>query len=208
MEWIRKQYKAAKSERDSNGEFRILLIRTDECEIPPDFTDLRNSIDLHDCRLELGTAYALLFSLYYNEIKNEFEKQEIYVSRTWREGKEASLADYVCRILTSKGFRLIGDSKDQEGFSKKDGQERIRSIISSCEGLVSILPDRGEGTTSEQMIKEILIALDLRIPCLVITDPNVRLPDQIETQAIRLGERSAEVETILQKNISKHRDRM
>lgn len=207
-ELIKAQYEAAIEQQTKHKEFRILPIRIDDSDISPDFRNIRVPIDLHSPHLDLDTAYQVLFSLYYNNIGTEFDKRDLYISRTWREGKEAELADHICRILVSSGFRLIGDSNDQESFYKKDDQERIRSIISSCGGVVSILPDRGQGTTSDPIIKEIQIALDLKIPCLIITEPNVHLPSQLDSLAIRLeAQLTKEVDEItLQRNVARLND--
>ena len=184
-EGLKKQYNHAADHKKKYNEFRILPVRIDDCDLPP-YMDIDNSIDLNDSKLDLETANELLFSLYYNDIGAEFEKPEIYVSRTWRENKESELANYVCKQLISKGFRLIGDSKDREGYD----EERIKSIISSCGELVSILPDRGRGTTSTYMVEEIEIALDFKMPCLIVTEPNVQLSEQLERLAIRLAPES------------------
>lgn len=207
-EWIKKQYQAAIEQKAKHKEFRTLAIRIDESELLPDFADMGDPIDFRDRQLDLDIAYRVLFSLYYKYVGTGFEKQDIYISRTWREDTEAELADYVCRVLISKGFRLIGDSKDQEGFYGKDDQERVRSIISSCGGLAAILPDRGRGTTSEPMIREIQLALDLRIPFLIITEPNVQLPDELDKVALRLATPILEKvdETTLQRNIVKFKE--
>jgi TIR domain len=111
--WIRKQYEIATEHQMKFRDFHIIPVRIEECD-PPDYIGPVNIIDLYSQGLDLDNASSLLYSLYYNDIGFEFEKPEIYVSRTWREDKhnEVELADYVCKLLIDTGFRLIGDSKD------------------------------------------------------------------------------------------------
>jgi hypothetical protein len=134
----------------------------------------------------------------------EFEKQEIYISRTWRKN-DADLANYVCDLLIKFGFRLIGDSEDQRIFYKKTAQERIKSIMSSCGGFVSILPDRGSGTTSDPMLKEIEIALELKLPYLILAEPTINLSDGLDKLVLHLDINSAKSSKYesLQKSIQK-----
>ncbi len=110
------------------------------------------------------------------------KNRDIYISRTWRKS-EAGVADAVCRQLVEAGFRLIGDSEDQEGF---DEGQRVESIISSCGALVAILPDRGQGTTSKYMLREIEIASRLQLPFLVVKESSVDLPGEPAVQAMHI----------------------
>jgi hypothetical protein len=92
-----------------------------------------NCINLINRYLDLDTANQLLTYLYHRVMGREFEKQDIYISRTWRKD-DADLANHVCDLLIKFGFKLIDDSEDQRVFYKKTAQERIKSIMSSCGG--------------------------------------------------------------------------
>ena len=178
--WVREEYEFAIGQRTRFKDFRIVPVRIEECEVPG-FLETTRWIDLRNGNLDLETANELLISLYYDDAAIESGKtRDIYVSRTWRES-EAFLADYVSKLVDKAGFRLIGDSKDQAGFNEGD---RIKSIISSCGGLVAILPDRGQGITSEYMLKEIKLAQDLCIPCLIVAESTVKLSDDLAKIAI------------------------
>ena len=79
-----------------------------------------------------------------------------------------------------QGFRLIGDSQDQQGF----GEDRIERIIVSCGAFVCILPFRDgvtEATADDKpykyFLQEIDIATERGIPTIVIADPRVRRSD-------------------------------
>ena len=174
-EWIRKQYQMGVEEQRRFKDFRILPLRIGEFKLP-DFLENLSSINLRDYQLDFNTANELLISLFYNDMGYAFENREIYVSRTWRD-KEAVLADNICKKLIIHGFKLIGDSKDQQFFYGKF-QERIKSIIKSCGGLVAILPHRGDGTTSPYILEEIEVAMNLNLPCLIIAEPNVQIPEK------------------------------
>jgi hypothetical protein len=98
--------------------------------------------------------------------------KDIYISCSWRD-HELMMMKKVCRSLIDSGFRLVGDSKDQEGF--KDEKDRILSIMSSCGGFVAIVPDRGGGTTSSYILEEIRIAEGLSLTGFVVAEPAVPL---------------------------------
>ena len=131
----------------------------------------------------MSTAFQIISSIYYNEVDNlPANSKDVYISRTWRES-ESDLANFICQLLDNAGLRLIGDFTDQAGF---DGNNRIQSIISSCGGLVAILPHRGENKTSKYMLEEIEIAKKSNLPCLIIADPDVHLADELDKKAIRM----------------------
>jgi hypothetical protein len=177
--WVKEEYNAALGQRTQFEEFRIIPIRFEECEVPG-FLQTTKWLDIAGGQFDIIPANDLLASLYYDDVDLGLGKnRDIYISRTWREN-EADQADIICRLLVKAGFRLIGDSKDQEGFA--EGQ-RVESIISSCGGLVAILPDRGQGKTSKYMLKEIEIARDLNLPYLIVKESTVDLPGELANQA-------------------------
>lgn len=182
--WVQEEYNAAVGQRTQFKEYRIIPIRIEECEVPG-FLQTTKWLDLPDGMLDLNSAYDLLASLYYGDatLPSLGKAQDIYVSRTWRES-EAPLADHVCKLLDKAGFRLIGDSKDQAGFEEG---KRVESIISSCGGLVAILPDRGQGQTSKYMLQEIETAQNFDLPCLIVAESSVKIPDSIDNPVIRMS---------------------
>lgn len=202
--WVEEEYDFAINQRTRFKDFRIVPVRIEDCEVPG-LLQTTKWIDLHNGILDIETANELLTSLYYDDGSMEPGKtRDVYVSRTWRES-EARLADYVCRLLDEARFRLIGDSKDQSGF--KEG-ERVKSIISSCGGLAAILPDRGQGITSEYMLKEIKFAKDFNLPCLTIAEPTIKIPEDVDKSTIYMKVEDVKngVPAILQRGIEKFID--
>lgn len=181
--WVKKEYEYAEVQRINHQGFRIIPVRSEACEVPG-FLQTTKWIDLPQNKLDLATGAQILTDLYYDEVDLEFEStREVYVSRTWHEGTEAIVADWVCELLIKAGFRLIGDSKDQEGFS----EDRIKSLICSCGGFVAILPDRGQGKTSRYIVRETEIARTQNMPNMVVAEPQVELPQSISASAIRIA---------------------
>lgn len=180
--WVQQEYKAAIGQRNRFRDFRFIPVRIEKCEVPEFLRTIRR-IDILDGRLDLKTANQLLTGLYYDNIASIRGKtRDVYVSHTWRTS-EACLADYVCQQLDKARFRLIGDSPDQAHF--EDGK-RVESIISSCGGLVAILPNRGRGKTSKYILKEIQFAQALSLPYLVVKEPGVELPENLAESAINI----------------------
>lgn len=163
--------------------FRIIPVRIDGCKVP-EHLSINKWIDLKNGEIDLESLVNLFLSLSYKDVySHSLDTRDVYVSRTWREN-EARLADNICKMLDEHGFRLIGDYEDQSGFDEHD---RVKSIISSCGGLVAILPHRGNGKTSRYMLKEIKIAKDINLPVMIVADAKVNLPDDIAKSAIKIS---------------------
>jgi hypothetical protein len=181
--WVEEEYAVATSQQRRFQQFRIIPIRIEECE-PPGFLRTKRWLDMPNQALDVGAANQLLASFYdYDVALAGGGTGDVYIARTWREN-ESGLADYVCGLLIRAGFRLIGDSQDQAGF--EDGQ-RVASIMSSCGGFAVIVPDRGGGSTSEFILDEIQIARAQGLPSLVVAEPAVKLPTELDEQALRLA---------------------
>ncbi|WP_321421364.1 toll/interleukin-1 receptor domain-containing protein [uncultured Methanobacterium sp.] len=194
--WVKKEYNLAMTENARFDDFKILPIRIDGCKVEHHkdlgFLETTKWIDLPNGEIDLPTAHHIIASIYYNDVDNfPGETKDIYISRTWREN-EAGLANFVCEMLDEMGLRLIGDFTDQAGF---DEGNRVESIISSCGGLVAILPHRGKGTTSKYMIEEIQIAQKYGLPCVIIADPEVELSKDLAELAININFTEEYVET-------------
>ena len=181
--WVEDEWNIASNERNlpvNNGEFRIVPIRIEECDVPP-FLKATTYIDFTTTTDELA-AYAKLLSVFYgNDSESQPDKIDIYVSRSWRSGNEQLLPDYVCKKLAGANFRLIGDSPDWPNFEDK----RIRMIVRSCTGLISIIPNRPTEKL-KYFVEEINAARDLRLPSLVVADAEATLPEDIAKFAVRV----------------------
>jgi hypothetical protein len=180
--WVKKQLDIAREQHNNFRDFRIIPLLIEACDIP-DNLYITKWINLIDGRINIESAYELLKGLYYYDAPMELGKtRDIYVSRSWRES-ENDLADFICNKLVNFGFRLIGDSKDQAGFEEGG---RVKSLISSCCGLVAILPDRGQEKTSPYMLDEIEIAKSLGLPCLIVVESTVKLPDDLSSYSLQI----------------------
>jgi len=108
-------------------------------------------------------------------VPNPRNSRDVYISASWHEDDRES-AVTVCRQLGSEGFRLVGDSKTQEGFSTN----RLEEIIGSCGALVCIIPFRGNDDISAEkgsykyFVREINKALELNLPVRVLADPRLK----------------------------------
>jgi hypothetical protein len=181
--WVQEEYSAAMAQRAAHRDFRIVPIRLGDVGVPG-FLQTTKWVDVSDGGLAISQADDLLASLYGEDTVIEpGTARDLYVSRTWRDA-EAGIADFVCRAVADLGFRLIGDSKDQDGF---DEGERIRSMIASCGAFMAVLPDRGGGETSGYMLREIEQASSLGLPMLIVAEPGVRLNEPLDQAAVRIS---------------------
>jgi len=202
--WVEEEYNAAMAQRTSVRKYRITPLRLDDSPVPH-FLQSTKWIDARDGNIDLSIANDLLASLYGEELSLDPRKaRDVYISRTWRDN-EAPPADRVCRLLAERGLRLVGDSKDQAGF--QEGQ-RVKSIIASCGALVAVLPHRGNGSTSTYMLKEIAFGLELGLPCLVVAEPEVRVPADLDAIAICLLPQDAEQSDALELELIRGVDRI
>jgi hypothetical protein len=135
--WVKEEYDASVEQRaGSRDAFRIIPIKIEECEVPA-FLQTTNWIDISKSGFDLDSANKLLLSLHaMDEDLDLGRTSDVFVSGSWRETPEteAWLVNAVCQTAKKLGFRLIGDSPDQQGF---DGGDRVKEIISSCGGLVA-----------------------------------------------------------------------
>jgi hypothetical protein len=179
--WVKQEYDAAMRHKAYFDDFNIVPVRIEECNVPG-FLDSGSIIKLREGSLALDTLKRIMERIYYRQVfvPRPAEARDLYVSRGWTRKNEQPLADCICTMLHKAGFRLIGDAEDQKEFDIK----RVKPIISSCGGLVAIVPYRTDkessetGYTSEFILKEIHAAQELRLPCLIIAEPNVNLEGQ------------------------------
>jgi len=184
--WVKEEFDASVDQRaQSKDEFKIIPIRVEECDVPA-FLSTTKWIDISKSGFNLDVASELLLGLYSADQDLEGESyRDIYVSRSWRDmpENESLLADAVCEVAVKFGFRLVGDSPDQKGFDKNT---RVKDIISSCSGLIAILPDRGGGNTSKYMLQEIEIASGLGLPYIIVAEDTVAIPEAHSEKALEV----------------------
>jgi hypothetical protein len=199
--WVEDEWNIASNERnriENQGEFRIIPVRIERCEVPR-FLGATKFIDLADNDDQLNAYADLLVALYEDEPCSHIGLLDIYVSRTWREGREQVLADQVCKRLAAAPLRLIGDSPDWPNFEGK----RIRSIMSSCNGVVSIVPDRRPPHEKlKYFLKEISTAHALGLPLLVVAEAAAELPDEIAKVCLRVPREGLGESDVLEQEIA------
>ena len=181
--WVKDECVLAQSQRRKYKDFKIIPIRVDDCEIPGLLRDSLH-IDMRENRFTSSFYQQLVRAIYPFDPSVELRAtSDIYISRTWR-SEEATFADHICQIFIQSDFRLIGDSKDHPDY--REGEERVRNIISSCGGLLSILPYREDSVesfyTSAFCLDEIAIAHSCGVPSIVIAEPGVQLPNDLQSQ--------------------------
>jgi hypothetical protein len=182
--WVKEEHDASVDQRArSKDAFKIISIRIEKCD-EPTFIGNTKYIDISETGFNLEKASELLLALY--DVDEDLEVgtyRDIYISRSWHDRPESEprLANAVCEAAVQFGFRLVGDSPDQQGFDKNT---RIKDIISSCSALIAILPDRGSGKTSKYMLQEIEIASALNMPYLIVAEETVEIPEALSEKAI------------------------
>jgi TIR domain-containing protein len=179
--WVREECAAAIGQRAADPAFRVLVVRVDDVEVPKPL-ETTVYIDALERRLTAETAYRLLCALHTDATTiSPKDASDVYVGRTWR-ASESGPADEICAGLVRAGYRLVGDSKDQQ---RSDRAARVESIIRSCGAMVAILPERGRpGSTSAYILEEIRTARALRRPYLLIADPEVAIDQEVARDAI------------------------
>jgi hypothetical protein len=92
----------------------------------------------------------------------------VYLSRGWRPA-EIPASEKLCDVIRQAGVKLVCDSIDQPHYDA----DRVRDIMDSTGGFVAVLPHRGNGTTSSYLIREIAIARELNLPCLIFAEKGI-----------------------------------
>jgi hypothetical protein len=106
--------------------------------------------------------------------------KDVYLSRTWlKDATESEPADQVCTHASKFGFRLIGDTEDPDF----DTDVRLPIIMAGCGGFIAVLPYRsGTCGTSEWMLEELRLANIANLPCLIVKDARVSLPEELSSK--------------------------
>jgi hypothetical protein len=193
--WVRKEVNVAQDEQTRYSDFRLVPIIIGEAS--PD-SELRGVswIKAPGPELTFQLAIDVLRALHPSgSVPNPRNSRDVYISASWHaEDKASALA--VCRQLTSEGFRLIGDSRTQQGFSTN----RIKEIIGSCGAFVCIIPFRGDGDISadsdpyKYFIREIKEAKELGLPSWVFADPQLKGHNGYQSDWIELHTNATELD--------------
>ncbi|MFC4531544.1 toll/interleukin-1 receptor domain-containing protein [Sphaerisporangium dianthi] len=179
--WVREECAAAIGQRAADPAFRILAVKIDDVEIPKPL-ETTVYINMPESGLTAETAYRLLCALHTDATTvSPKDANDLYVSRTWR-SSESGPADEICSAFAGSGYRLVGDSIDQQ---RADRATRVGSIIRSCGALLAIMPLRdARGRTSPYILEEVGIAQSLGLPYLLVADPGVVVPEGLTEDAM------------------------
>lgn len=173
--WVREEIAAAITQRTMDPDFRIIPLLLEDCDIPRELRTTR-WIDLRS-DLTASTASDLIRSFYGESFSAvAASDRDVYISTGWRNGEE-SVTHRVISRLSARGFRAIGDPKDQLGFAEG---ARVTSLIRSCGALLAILPHRGEGLTSRFIFEEMALARRQNVPVFLCTAPGVDIRKAVD----------------------------
>ncbi|HQY07559.1 MAG: toll/interleukin-1 receptor domain-containing protein [Burkholderiales bacterium] len=180
--WVEDEWNLACTERNRADarDFRVIPVRIEDCELP-DFLQSTKWVDLAGERRGELSAWAELLEALSGEA-GELDVAEppldLYVSLSWKVGHEQALARRVLQQLERPGLRLIGDSPDWPSFSG----DRVRAIMRSCAGVLSIIPNRPRSPDDDRLkhfIREARTAQQLRLPLLVVAEQGADLPSDL-----------------------------
>jgi hypothetical protein len=185
--WVQQEVDIALDERARSRDFHVIVLRIAGADVDQIIRGLP-WIDVPDKKLTPDVAAGILFAFYSVENwPDPTSSRDVYVSASWRSTDNMS-ALAVCRQAAQTGFRLIGDSNTQRGFSDR----RVESIIASCGGAIVIIPYRdceiaqADEGPYKYFLRELDIAQTLNLPTLVIADPRVQRRDGNDREWHRL----------------------
>ena len=191
--WVKAEYNSAMDEKANNPDFRVVALRVDGADVD----DLMRGItwiDIDSQNFTADNATAIIKSFYPSENRpNPKNSQDIYMSCSWRNSDNSS-ALAVMNKLVKLGIRLIGDSEDQDVFGEGN---RIERIIASCGAFVCVMPYRGvdKAVHGEKpykyFLEEIEFAKELGLPALVVADPRITPPEDLDIPWVSMETESA-----------------
>jgi len=189
--WVEIERDQANHCATENRDFNMIMIRVDDVPLDKHWDSMKrfNWLDMPEGVLTTAIAREIIDRLDGRVWSGrQTGLCDIYVSRGWRPG-DGRFADAVCEGLCARRWRLrlVGDSPDQTSFSA----ERIRLILSSCNGHLAILPRRSSGGSATDhdyryIIRELAISAELGLPTLLLAEENILLPPSLEASTLRL----------------------
>jgi TIR domain len=186
-EWVKDEYDMAKEEHNENPDFRIVPVRLGGA---PGKRLLKGIswIDVADGAFTSELALALLRGVYgASDAPDPARTRDIYVSASWKTDNTSALA--ISTALIARGFRLIGDAKDQDRFDVT----RIERIMRTCGAFVCVVPFRDQPEASaarrpyKYYLQEIDIARRLDLASVIIADPRIKRVDGDDSHWLRMA---------------------
>ena len=184
--WVEDEYNMAEDERGENPEFRIVPVRLNQA---PGKRLVKGVswVDVPEKRLTPPVALALLRGVYGSrESLDPSRTRDVYVSASWQTDPQSARA--VSGALIERGFRLIGDAKDQKTFDLV----RIERIMKTCGAFVCVVPFRDEERASaadrpyKYYLQEMDLASELDLPSVIVADPRIRRVDVDDSGWLRM----------------------
>src|SRR3954453_12189724 len=125
--WVEREVGIAQDEFSRSEDFRLIVLRVGDGNMGE---GLRGPVPDRRSRRRANSeiAASLLCAFHrMDRLPDPGKSHDVYVSASWQTDDNVS-ARAVCRRLVASGFRLIGDSKTQRGFSG----DRVAETMRSC----------------------------------------------------------------------------
>ena len=185
--WVEDEYNIAKDEANEQRDFRIVPVRLGNAAGKKLLRGV-SWLDVPGSAFTSNTALGIIRGLYNRpNLPNPAGSRDVYISASWQTDTRRSLS--TARQLMQKGFRLIGDMKDQINFDIS----RIRRIMETCGAFVGIVPfrDQAEASATQRpykyFLQEIDLAASLPLPSLVIADSRIKRLDGDDSKWLRMS---------------------
>jgi hypothetical protein len=176
--WCKNEYELSLSEQRIQAGFEIVCLRLDDSPAPSWF----NVAEIIDLRQSRPQALARLLRSLSSDVPRRFNnEQDVYLAAPW--SRRSKLAGEALETLGGTGWRLVGDSPNLKHL----GERRIEAIQRTTRGVVALMPHEPEQpeTTSPYILHEARLALDLKLPILLLAEPGVVLPEDLLRGAFR-----------------------
>lgn len=188
--WVKDEWNQAAVERNRHGGdaargFRIIPLRLEDCAVPP-FLEATKWVDLAGRLDELNAWAELLDALADGSAETDARRPfDLYLSCSWRDGREQQLVQAVLPRFGAPDLRLIGDSPNWPNFNGN----RVATLMRSCCGVVALIPNRPRSADRDELkhfIAEARLAARLQLPLLLLAEDGAELPSDLQS-ALRLS---------------------
>ncbi|MFN8383652.1 MAG: toll/interleukin-1 receptor domain-containing protein [Anaerolineales bacterium] len=167
-----------KQQNATEGLFRIIPIRLEDCVIP-DFLHLSALIDITENGFDMIAASKLMLGFYFNGVASEEGRShDVFISRPWSV-EENGLTSLVCKSLKRLGFRLIGNMVEQPVNA-----DSLKRLVSSCGGGVAVIPRGVSEKTAKKITNELEVMSNFGLPFIIISDSSIKLPHNVASAAL------------------------
>jgi hypothetical protein len=166
-DWCREEFKQAVGQRPlTHGFFRVIVVKVGDCTFP-DWLNVEKYLEFTD--LGDDSAEALLSAIYPTIQPGVLDNaRPTYFSTGWS-AEEVKLSLRLAAQIRQRGLSPIGDAPDQLHYDP----ERVNRLIGSCGAMVSVLPHRGNGTTSKYVLRELEQGRTAGLPILALVEEGV-----------------------------------